>query len=421
MADSLFFSRDTRVFIRLGTSDNAWEIPVLDGFSFSQATNASEVTLNEMADSDGASRRGRQTFNDSYAPAEWSFSTYARPFFDTTLNKDQAVEQVLWALLAGHDPHYASGEFASISSGGTAIISHANNKSTVDFQTSNNVTLGTADIWFMMGDSSDDATNTTELTAYKLEGCVVNEASFDFDLDGIATINWSGFGKIIKEVNVSASSAAAGQTSVQKNDDLWLDVSESAYTASSVAIAKSATIAAGNAALIYPSVNGIDKDTNYIRNRLSYLSASSSLTGSIGLALTGGNITINNNINFVTPETLGVVNQPLGHVTGTRTVTGSATCYLNNEDNSSADLFSDIVGDTSNIQNSFELTFSIGGGIGDGNSNSILTPAIEFKMDNCHLELPTHSIEDVITLETSFHALPSTIAGTDEIKISFAD
>lgn len=252
MADSLFFSRDTRVFIRLGTSDNAWEVPVLDGFSFSQATNASEVTLNEMADSDGESRRGRQTFNDSYAPAEWSFSTYARPFFDSDLNKDQAVEQVLWALLAGHDPIYTSGEFKSKSSNGTAITAFADNKTTLTFTSSNNVTLGTADIWFLMGDTSDNAASGEALTAYKLEDCVVNEASFDFDIDGIATINWSGFGKIIKEVAVSASSTAAGQTSTTKDDQLWFNPSVSAYTASSVAIAKSSTIAAGAAAIIYP-------------------------------------------------------------------------------------------------------------------------------------------------------------------------
>tara|TARA_R110000764_G_scaffold49034_2_gene108638 strand:- start:123 stop:413 length:291 start_codon:yes stop_codon:yes gene_type:complete len=78
MADKLFFSRDVKVFIDDGT--NSWTLPVLDGFSFSQATNTSEITLNEMASSTGVSRRGRQMFTDSYAPAEWSFSTYVRPF-----------------------------------------------------------------------------------------------------------------------------------------------------------------------------------------------------------------------------------------------------------------------------------------------------------------------------------------------------
>ena len=109
MADTLYFSRDTQVFIKIGS--NIWSMPVLDGFSFSQATNASEITLNEMADTSGNSRRGRQMFTDSYAPAEWSFSTYMRPFksagsgagaADDTQNSHHAVEEVLWALMVGN-------------------------------------------------------------------------------------------------------------------------------------------------------------------------------------------------------------------------------------------------------------------------------------------------------------------------------
>ena len=78
MAQQLYFSRDTKMFLEFDSF--VWEIPVLDGFSFSQATNSSEITLNEMESSAGVSRRGRRAFNDSLAPGEWSFSTYVRPF-----------------------------------------------------------------------------------------------------------------------------------------------------------------------------------------------------------------------------------------------------------------------------------------------------------------------------------------------------
>ncbi len=411
MADSLFFSRDTRVFVRLTDQDALWEIPVLDGFSFSQATNASEVSINEMADASGTSRRARQMFNDSFAPAEWSFSTYARPFYDEGNSLDQSVEQVLWSLIAGQ-PHYTSQSFKSQSSGGTAYIAQDGALQKIDFDQSNKTTLGTADIWFLMGDSSDNATSNSRLTAYKIEGCVVNEASFDFDLDGIATINWSGFGSIIKEVNAYAQDAAP--SSAEVGDDLWVSLTDEAYSASSVQLALKANMGDSAGSLI-STVAGIDNDDNYIRNRLSYLSASSQATGgTTTLTLTGGSININNNITFVTPETLGVINQPLGHVTGTRTVGGSVTCYLNGEAGSSADLFSDLIGAKTTITNKFNLTFSIGGGILDG------VPAVQFEMSNCHLELPTHNIEDVISLETTFHALPTSMAETDELIISYA-
>ncbi len=74
---AFFFSRDTKVFMEWSESGTLattalYEIPVLDGFSFSQGTNTSEVTLSEAAGVSGYSKRGRAMFTDSFAPAEWS-------------------------------------------------------------------------------------------------------------------------------------------------------------------------------------------------------------------------------------------------------------------------------------------------------------------------------------------------------------
>lgn len=71
MANSLHLSREVNVYVKFGTK--IWEIPVLDGFSFSQATNTAEVTLKEMAGASNSNRRARKLFTDSLAPAEWSF------------------------------------------------------------------------------------------------------------------------------------------------------------------------------------------------------------------------------------------------------------------------------------------------------------------------------------------------------------
>ena len=372
MADTLYFSRDTKVYIAIGS--DIWEVPVLDGFSFSQSTNTSEITLNEMSDTSGNSRRGRQMFTDSYAPAEWSFSTYARPFASAgsgsgkadTAAKHHAVEEVLWALMVGAAT-YSSYSFTGFTADTTDLD--------ITFGSQNKTTLGTADIYFVLG-GARSGTKTT----YKITGCCVNEASLDFDIDGIATINWSGMGTIINE--------------------------DSAPTAT-----------------VYEAVSST---SNFIRNRLTTLAMTTAddhllATGesadgdsdveTYDLVLTGGNITVSNNITFLTPETLGVVNQPLGHVTGTRSVSGSFTCYLNAEADSSADLFERIIEDTDTITNNFDLTFKIGG--------ASATPRIELAMSDCHLEVPAHSIDDVISLETNFHALPSTIEQTDELTIKY--
>ena len=50
MADTFYYSRDTKVHLT-DSAGAIYKIPVLDGFSFSQATNTSEITLNEMATS----------------------------------------------------------------------------------------------------------------------------------------------------------------------------------------------------------------------------------------------------------------------------------------------------------------------------------------------------------------------------------
>ena len=398
MADQFYFSRDTKVYMTpSGSTAVMWEIPVLDGFSFSQATNTSEITLNEMADANGKSRRSRQMFTDSYAPAEWSFSTYMRPFgavpagsgeiwepsASISGNPQHAVEEALWAYFVGATT-FAIGNGSTASAwtgpdldGGSPAspytpITNNDTNFIVDWTASEVAALGTFDLYFEMGGASS-GTNLT----YKIEGCVVNSASIDFDIDGIATINWGGMGKIITESGADAPTATKL-------------ISEGTTTTS-----------------------------NFIRNRLTSLTATGAGSGlfnaSYDLVLTGGNITMENNITFLTPETLGVVNQPLGNVTGTRSVSGNFTCYLNNDTGKSAELFEDIIESTSVITNDFDLTFNIGGGS---------SPKVAVQMPNCHLEVPTHSMDDIISLDVNFHALPASIdpgssAANYEVKVTY--
>ena len=78
---------------------------------------------------------------------------------------------------------------------------------------------------------------------------------------------------------------------------------------------------------------------------------------------------------------------------------------------SSASSIQEIVEDTSTITNDFDLTFHVGG--------NDATPGIQLHMENCHLEVPTHGIEDIISMETNFHALPSNIESADELTIKY--
>ena len=419
---AFFFSRDTKVFMKWAYDSNntaLYELPVLDGYSFSQATNTSEVTLSEAANSSGYSKRGRAMFTDSFAPAEWAFSTYMRPTKSGTGNaaasnehggnaKTFAVEGPLWAAMSAqnYDKAIAAGTSGNVFASAAATYE----PDVFDFQNSNQVTLGVFDLFFVLGAAKDSTTGIYEtgqdgVTVYKVANCSVGSASVDFDIEGIAQVAWSGQGQTIEEavaINTGTSSAnlADGSTGQAAETTKGL-INE-----------------------------GISATNNYIRNKLTDLVISydaSETTGTKGLlgssdttysvTLTGGNITIENNLTYLTPETLGSVNLPLGHVMGTRSVSGNFTCYLNDTSEGSLQLFEDLQESRGVITNAFDLSFAMGG--------SSSTPKVTFDLDKCHLELPTHSIEDVISVDVNFHALPSDLSSgtatsaTNEVKISY--
>ena len=415
------FSRDTKVFMKFkgtvaGNTDALYELPVLDGYSFSQATNSSEITLNEAADSSGNSKRGRAMFNDSFAPAEWSFSTYMRPTTsgsgDTFVTnqhagnaKQFAIEGPLWAAM--------SAETYGLAVAATDVQAVATWEPNVfNFQNSNKVALGVFDLYFVLGAAKDTSTGlyvtgTEGVTVYKISDCSVGTASIDFDIEGLAQVAWSGQGKKIKEVTQLKTTAGATDPAV-----------------------------AGEESTAKGLINeGVSSTSNYIRQKLTSLAIAydeSSATGTgttadgegqltadttYSVVLTGGNITIENSLTYLTPETLGSVNQPLGHVMGTRNVSGNFTCYLNNVSGGSMDLLEDLHEAKDIITNSFNMTFSIGGAS---------APKVSVALPNCHLELPTHSIEDVISVDVNFHALPADLSSAtasssaNEMSITYA-
>ena len=117
------------------------------------------------------------------------------------------------------------------------------------------------------------------------------------------------------------------------------------------------------------------------------------------------------------PEVLGRVNQPLGHITGARTVSGNFTCYLDEKTNGSIELFEDLSNATTAITNSFALDFYVGG---KAAGDAPVGPGVQFKIPQAHLSLPSFDTGDVISVDVAFAALPSTIGATDEIsKISY--
>jgi hypothetical protein len=505
MAKNLYFSRDTKLYVEFNNS--IWQIPVLDGFSFSQSTNTSEITLSEMQDSSGLSRRGRRVFTDSLSPVEWSFSTYVRPYLDSS--QHSAVEAVLWALMAGADKYTGTsggalatltlttnidagvaGTYVVYPTGGTGtgavlqivvtgsvvtniasvtilspgtgytatdtltvsgallgdpvgdfvvtvatvapatrdftrltntdtngsatgqVFTSGTSKADLTFAQSNRATLGTCNLYFVMN------TNTASPMVYKITKAAINEASLDFEVDGIATIAWSGNGATIVDMqSASKVSTAAGTVpATGTTGNVYIDT------------------VTGNFSVYTPStspVTAIDTavtaTTNFIRNRLTQLIVDAADTttfpgtgtGLYNLTVTGGNITITNNISYLTPEEIGKVNIPIEHVTGARSITGSLTCYLafdtaNNNVGTSSDFFNDLTSTAAltKVVNDFNVTFQVGGNVAS-------TPRLYLNIPKCHIEVPTHSIEDVISIETNFSAYTTDFSVANEFTLEY--
>ena len=563
MAQQLYFSRDTRMFIQFrNPADNTeaaaklgagalWEVPVLDGYSFSQTTNTSEITLAEMESTAGISRRGRRMFTDSLAPAEWSFSTYIRPFKSKagsatpagSVQADvaaevHAVEEAFFASMFGADT-YAEGGATGFtratnpagSGGGVSggVITPGANSSVITIGESNRSALTSFTLYFMIDTATDNP------LVYRMPEAIVNEVSVDFDVDGIATLNWSGFAKEVQDVSGNVctgttppASNATGATGRKDGSaivlgDIFIDTDNAAGRQFSLI----KTVPGGSSAVsVQAAIDEASTSTkNFIRNRLTSVSVEaatatdkvptifpgkqaaitavdvsggtdkvttgtahgfatgdevqiSGITGSGGttvdlngthfvnvtsttqfklyntaanattgsatgltdldalsagtltnavvcngkysLVLTGGNFTIGNNITYLVPEELGAINKPLEHVTGTRTATGTATCYLTLEDSdltsgTSRQFFNDLVGTgaMSKVVNKFKVTMDIGGSTAaTAGSND---PALKIEFPSAHITVPTHQIEDVISLETSFEALPTDFGTADEI------
>lgn len=492
MADNLYFARDTKFYVEM--DGTLWDIPILADYSFSQATTTSEIGLDENEAPDGTSRRGVRVFNDALDPAEWSVQTYLRPFRNGSrhsdvsevlwallmgANKYDSASGAYWrerpdakAYAAGITTKSTDGVAISTGAAGPATANAVSLPSAIaatftgtnssrnaggtifDFGRSNRGDLGTATLYFVERPQGGD-----HAVVYQIDESVVNEATLDFPTDGIATVSWSGFGKQVTDITdilATASAAPAsdaggviphadlgiGSDLPAVGDPLWVTAGQGKlYLVTAVSDSDSDDeVDSGDTVTVKdPIIAGTTDTSNLIRNRVSTMivdgrDADSSNPEAIRkeykFTLTGGSLTISNNVTYLTPEEIGKVNVPLGHITGFRSVSGEFNCYVvdNSEDgtkeNRSADLFKDMVEASTGIDledpdnpgtpavvTEFNVRMQVGGGT--------KTPQVEFQMPQCSLQVPTHSIEDVISMTTGYTALPTSVSAADEMSVTF--
>jgi hypothetical protein len=125
------------------------------------------------------------------------------------------------------------------------------------------------------------------------------------------------------------------------------------------------------------------------------------------VALTGGSISINNNLTYLTPASLGVVNQPVTYFTGTRAITSSVTAYLKSGSSTdTAALLKDILAAAAtNVDNKFAVTVDLGG--------STSSTRVSLSMPTAMLTIPTIASEQVISTSITINPQSSTSGAYD--------
>jgi hypothetical protein len=461
----VFFTSDvnaTTGVVAVGalTSANTQELSVLNGFSFSQNVDAQTITVSEAGDTPA---RGQRSFNTALQPVDFSFSTYMRPRgATTTVNMDEAV---LWnALFSSGAMNLAptgvtSGNLGitttniartangndvtftwpstDITAAGMAVGDRVNvggvvNAGALGFNgsgviktitggqatcTAITVTMDiapsgsgapsdtTCDVLIsktsaLLRNPTDGASegahvqatvglsNKNQLqkfglviiidqTTYVIDNCCLDQASVDFNLEGIATIQWTGKGTVLRTLAVASAVAPNFGGSLTGT-----------FTAAS------------------------DNTTgHFITNKVSTATLKSTFMGggtsakTYTIALTGGNLTIANGVSYITPETLGVVNKPIGYFTGTRAISGNVTAYLKTGGtNPTSTLLTDLLAASSETK--YYLEIEVGG------INSLVK--VEFEMPAVTLQVPSVDVQDVVSTTINFTAqgsvLPSSAA-----------
>lgn len=456
---SFNLSRNTRVFITTDvnattgavntgalTAANTFELQVLDGYSFAQNTQNEVITISEGG---ATPTRGQQSFNTALDPVDWSFSTYIRPRLSTTIT---AEEKMLWAALSGTVAPQAAllpvgaitggtyvpatgvitftgtamtgtgvlavGDivtpvsFASVSGGAvsdfntpiritaasatsvTGVYLIAPTAGTPTFPATTNFTRSswaetTGNALVHFGDSNKHQLMRfgviflVDGTAYVVDNAALDQASIDFGLDAIAMVAWTGKGTTLRQITgavAGASSFTSGLTGT--------------FTAKNTSAA-------------------------FIANKLSTLQMRSNIGGVSGttysIAITGGNITIANNLTYLTPANLGVVNTPVTYFTGTRSISGSLTAYLRGISQGTSQLLTDMLaGAATDVAPSHFVQLELGG--------ATSSTRVEFELNNAVLKIPTVNIEQVVSTQLEFtaqgHSAVLSASSTDDLAAS---
>lgn len=449
--------RDAKVFLSLVntgfTTENTFEVKVLDGFSFSQNTSTQEVTLNEAG---AAPNRGQKIFNTALDPVDFSFSTYVRPYILSGVATPGYQPVGFGGLLDFSDDSGLTAAttydfLLNIDTAGAALV----------VITTGTGTITVGDVIQLVNDQLTGATLDFEKGDLKIVSETTGAASSIAITDDI-----SGDPYLFSAMNdfVSVDSAVAGSasstvhtapekilwdgitnngaqntpTSMDINFDqsnahellkffLYIDLGDIQFELGE-AIVGSAEIdfsidgigtitwtgqasTMNSGATVPTTFLAVPPTAGFLKNKLSTVEFSGGPADTTyTLGLTSATITIDNGVTFLIPEELGIVNTPIGHFTGTRAISGTMTTYLDSDANKSLTLLADMLANTDVVTNEFAMVLNMGG---------VTVPYVAFEMPKTHIVIPQVDSQDVISLTIDFTALGTGLTTTDEMTVSY--
>lgn len=354
---SIQLLRESRLFVSTVdtgfTTANTMEILIQDDLSFGVGGNSTDITVNEAGPKP---TRGSKRFNDSLNPADWSFSTYILPYLDEDTNKIMLPDYMLWhALTSGEelDPD-----------GDTGFHTNKTN-AMVDFKASAFHELAKLNIYIRTGN-----------VWYQIKKVQVNQAELNIDIENIGMVTWSGNGTEL----IPLKSQPFDVNTLGMSDELYLKLQES-----------------------------------YLVNKLTIMRVKDNQgTKKVyDIPITGASFSINNNITYLTPNTLSRVDRPIASFTGSISITGNLTAYLNTNPLGTAEIYDDLLSNLATV-NSYEVAFIVGGEYADPK------PAAIFMVPTANLSVPTLEVDDVLGTQIEFSAEPTEMDAGDQAVFGFS-
>ena len=387
---ALNLSRNSRLWVSTvapgGTfnNNNTFEIPLQEDFSFTQSNTFEDVTVEEAGPTP---TRGSKRFNSTLEPVEWNFSTYISPYIFTdgaNGNKHMVVDALLWhALASGSAPDLANGDTAPVGAEATEF--------TVAFTDNSFHVLTKLYLYFLVDNK-----------LFVIKDAQVNTADISVDISDIAQVGWSGQGTEI----LTPASLPTFMVETTRGDNAlpYVDTDETPTADKYVAI---------------PATK------QYLLNKLTVMTMTSnvrdgSTMDGYNIPITGANISINNNVTFVTPSTLSEVDLPVGSFTGSFEVTGSIDAYLRDglgvkdgtpgNEFGTVGLYENMVAnrETTTVTN---IALNVGGA---ANPVAIIT------MPKAQISIPSINIDSVVSQSFEFKAMPDTDDLNDGLEIGLS-